>query len=404
MTLLKQFSSWDNVNMGGYIRIDMPALLSKPTHPMKYSITFLSCILVSLCFAFKAQASEDISDAQIKSLVAQGDSCKQQNNLYRALALYEEAYRYDASAEVLRKIIQCHYERGGYQQCLNLYQTLPADSLTLGDKKMKYFCFSNVAAVDSALYYGRLANREDPYDSRVVSKLASHYNKAQLPDTALHIANAYCEYDSTNVFVNRQKAHALYQMGDYKGAMGEYERLERYGDINESTLYYLALCYAKSNQLMKAYDTFMRAAEIGGYENPHVISQMGIVAIEIGFVEDGVGYVEQSIEMLQPDQKLMYALTNTLAEGYFKWMEYDKSIAHMKQSMKYPDSNFYVYYRIAQAYAMKKDLKNERAYYQKFVDEALKVTSPSENLKELIEYTQQRIHEITETLFFQGEH
>jgi tetratricopeptide (TPR) repeat protein len=128
------------------------------------------------------------------------------------------------------------------------------------------------------------------------------------------------------------------------------------------------------------------------------------VAIEIGFVEDGVGYVEQSIEMLQPDRKLMYALTNTLAEGYFKWMEYDKSISYMKQSMKYPDSNFYVYYRIAQAYGMKKDLKNERAYYQKFVDEAQKVNSPSENLKELIEYTLQRIHEITETLFFQGEH
>jgi tetratricopeptide (TPR) repeat protein len=100
----------------------------------------------------------------------------------------------------------------------------------------------------------------------------------------------------------------------------------------------------------------------------------------------------------------MYALTNTLAEGYFKWMEYDKSISYMKQSMKYPDSNFYVYYRIAQAYGMKKDLKNERAYYQKFVDEAQKVNSPSENLKELIEYTLQRIHEITETLFFQGEH
>ena len=379
-------------------------LIPKTTQPMKFRITFLSCILMSLCFAIKAQAREEVADSHIESLVALADSCKQQNNLYRALTIYEEAYKYEASADVLRKIIQCHYERGGYQQCLDLYQAIPSDSLTVGDLKMKYFCFSNVAAVDSALYYGREANRVDPYDSRVVAKLASHYNKAQLPDTAFHIADAYCEYDSTNVFVNRQKAHALYLMGDYEGAMREYERLERYGDINESTLYYLALCYAKSNQLMKAYDTFVKAAETGGYENPHVISQMGIVAIEIGFVEDGVGYVEQSIEMLQPDQKLMYALTNTLAEGYFKWMEYDKSISYMKQSMKYPDSNFYVYYRIAQAYGMKKDLKNERAYYQKFVDEAQKVNSPSENLKELIEYTLQRIHEITETLFFQGEH
>jgi tetratricopeptide (TPR) repeat protein len=145
---------------------------------------------MSLSFAIKAQAREEVADSHIESLVAQADSCKQQNNLYRALTIYEEAYKYEASADVLRKIIQCHYERGGYQQCLDLYQAIPSDSLTVGDLKMKYFCFSNVAAVDSALYYGREANRVDPYDSRVVAKLASHYNKAQLPDTAFHIADA----------------------------------------------------------------------------------------------------------------------------------------------------------------------------------------------------------------------
>ena len=76
-------------------------LIPKTTQPMKFRITFLSCILMSLCFAIKAQAREEVADSHIESLVALADSCKQQNNLYRALTIYEEAYKYEASADVL---------------------------------------------------------------------------------------------------------------------------------------------------------------------------------------------------------------------------------------------------------------------------------------------------------------
>lgn len=383
--------------------MDMSAQLSQTIQPMKFRIAHLSCILVFLCMTLKGQAREDMSASQLKALVAQADSCKLRNNLFGALSLYEEAYRQSASAEVLRKIIQCHYERGGYQRCLELYQTIPADSMTVEDLKVKFFSYSNVSLMDSAVHYGRMANTADPYDCKIVSKLASHYNKAQLPDTALLIANLYCQYDSSNVFVNRQKAHSLYLVGDYEGALHEYKRLKHDGDRNESTLYYLALCYAKSDSLWRAYENFLEAAEIGAYENPHVVSQLGIVAIDMGLVAEGVEYVEQSIKMLQPDEKLMYALTNTLSQGYFKWRQFDKSISYMKQSLKYPDSDFYVYYRIAQAYGMMKDQKNERDYYQKFVDKAQKESSPSQNLKELIDYARERINKITETLFFQGD-
>lgn len=383
--------------------MDMSAQSSQTTQPMQFRISYLSCMLVFLCFALKGQARNEMFVPQLKALVAKADSSKLRNNLFGALSLYEEAYRQSASAEVLRKIIQCHYERGGYQRCLELYQTLPADSMTVEDLKMKFFSYSNVSLMDSAVHYGRMANVADPYDCKIVSKLASHYNKVQQPDTALLITDLYCQYDSSNVFVNRQKAHSLYLIGDYAGALHEYKRLKNDGDRNESTLYYLALCYAKSDSLWRAYENFLEAAEIGHYENPHVVSQLGIVAIDLGLAAEGVEYLEQSIGMLQPDEKLMYALTHTLAKGYFNWRQFDKSISYMKQSLKYPDSDFYVYYRIAQAYGMKKDHKNEREYYQKFVDEAQKEPSPSPKLKEFIEYAFERINKITETLFFQGD-
>ena len=219
----------------------------------------------------------------------------------------------------------------------------------------------------------------------------------------MHIADRYCRIDSTNVFVNRQKAHALYLIGDYPKALHEYKRLKDGGDRNESTLYYLALCYAKADSLYLAYENLLEAAELSRNENPTILSQLGTVAVELGIIGEGINYIEKSIELMQPDGKLLFTLTNTMAEGCFRWGKYEKSISYMKQSMKYPDCNVYVYYRIAQAYGKMKKLKDEQEYYQTFVDKAQKEPAPSPMMKECIEYAQYRILKITETLFFQGE-
>ena len=371
---------------------------------MKPRITHLLCILVlfGLC-NLQGYARNSVPELEVQALIKEADSCRACNNLYRALSIYEEAYLHEASTEILRKIIQCHYERGSYQRCIDLYRNVSPDSLTVKDLKMKFFCFSNIAQADSTVHYGQLANSADPYDCKIVSKLAHHYNTIQLPDTALHIADRYCRIDSTNVFVNRQKAHALYLIGDYPKALHEYKRLKDGGDRNESTLYYLALCYAKADSLYLAYENLLEAAELSRNENPTILSQLGTVAVELGIIGEGIGYIEKSIELMQPDGKLLFSLTNTMAEGCFKWGKYEKSISYMKQSLKYPDSNVYVYYRIAQAYGMMKKLKDEQEYYQIFVDKAQKEPSPSPTMKECIEYAQHRINEITETLFFKGE-
>ena len=371
---------------------------------MKSRVTYLSCVLMLIgLYSFQGYARDGAPELEVKTLIREADSCRACNNLYRALSIYEEAYTHEASTETLRRIIQCHYERGGYQKCIDLYESVPTDSLIAQDLKMKFFCFSNLTQGDSAVYYGRLANRVDPYDCKIVSKLAHHYNHAQLPDTALYIADLYCRFDSTNVFVNRQKAHSLYLIGDYAKALHEYRRLKEWGDRNESTLYYLALCYAKTDSLYLAYENLNEAAKLNNYENPSILSQLGTVAVELGILGEGINYIEKSIELMQPDGKLLFTLTNTMAEGCFKWGKYEKSISYMKQSLKYPESNAYVYYRIAQAYGMMKKLKDEQEYYQIFVDKAQKESSPSPIMKECIEYAQHRINEITETLFFKGE-
>ena len=158
---------------------------------MKRLLYLCTLALFGLC-SLQGYTRDGVPELEVQALIKEADSCRACNNLFRALTIYEEAYLHDASTDVLRKIIQCHYERGGYQKCIDLYESVPADSLIAQDLKMKFFCFSNIAQADSTVHYGQLANSADPYDCKIVSKLAHHYNTIQLPDTALHIADRYC--------------------------------------------------------------------------------------------------------------------------------------------------------------------------------------------------------------------
>ena len=154
------------------------SLLSElETHPtrMKRLLYLCTLALFGLC-SLQGYTRDGVPELEVQALIKEADSCRACNNLFRALTIYEEAYQHNASTDVLRKIIQCHYERGGYQKCIDLYASVPADSLIAQDLKMKFFCFSNLTQGDSAVYYGRLANRADPYDCKIVSRLAHHYN------------------------------------------------------------------------------------------------------------------------------------------------------------------------------------------------------------------------------------
>ncbi|MBQ2435624.1 MAG: hypothetical protein II269_05775, partial [Bacteroidaceae bacterium] len=84
---------------------------------MKLRINHLLCIFMFFgVFPLQGYARSNAPEIEIQTLVKEADSCRACNNLFRALTIYEEAYLHDASTDVLRKIIQCHYERGGYQK------------------------------------------------------------------------------------------------------------------------------------------------------------------------------------------------------------------------------------------------------------------------------------------------
>ncbi len=327
------------------------------------------------------------------------DSCMKMNNTLQALRLYEQAYAADTTPTVLKKLIECHYKRGSYQKCIDLYDRICKDSINVLDLRLKYYCYSTLNQHDSALVYGKMVRRINPYDYNVVAKTASYYNEHELPGSALEVANQYYRLDSTNIFVNRQKAYALYSLGDYALALKEYKKLMELGDSGDMLLYHTALCYENLDSLYQSHEYITKAAEENGYKNPYIVAKLGLITMDIGRPAEAVEIINKAFKLLYPSDQMLFTLTDALSECYKREQDYKQAIKYMKECLQYSKSPF-IYYKLAQLYNYEKDLKSEKLYYQKFLDRIKDVPNLTDQMLQLKEYAQETIKSIDEELFF----
>lgn len=346
---------------------------------------------------------DTLHSIRLNELLEKGDFYDKQFDTYHASLCYDAALRLDSVSYIVRKVAQAQYKRGYYRACIQTLEKLDSDSIIHQDMKLRYNCFSNLDIVDSALYWGKTIAAAYPYDSDIIVKLAHHYNTVEQPDSALYYTQHYKENDSTNVFVNRQQAFAFYQKGKYTEALNEYRKLLLLNDKTGSVYYYAGLCYAKCDSLELAYDNLLESAKLHNFNHPHVLSQLGIVCIELGITQDGIGYIQNAISLLQPDDNLMFTLKNSVATGYFKRHKYAECAQYLKECMEHNDSSVYTLYRLAQVYGLMKNTSLEDKYYQKFIRKAEEKEEIHESLKSLIERARKRVKDIKEENFFKGQ-
>lgn len=339
---------------------------------------------------------DSLKAARLHELLEKGDEYDQQFDTYHAFLCYDAALRLDSSSHVVRKAALSQYKRGYYQTCAQILGKLDSDSLNHQDMKLKYNCFLNLEMADSALCLGKTIAEKYPYDSDIIVKLANHYNFAGQPDSALYYTRNYREKDSTDIFVNRQQAFALYLKGKYSEALNEYRHLLSLSDKTASLYYYMGLCYTKCDSLGRAYDNLLESAKLSKFNQPYILSQLGIVCIDVGMAEDGIEYLQKAISLLRPDDDLMFTLTNSIANGYFKKHKYAECVKYLKESMEYNEESIYGLYRLAQAYGLMKDTAQENRYYQEFIKKAESKADVSESLENLIESAKNRVREIEE--------
>ncbi|MCD8310649.1 MAG: hypothetical protein LUB83_05495 [Prevotellaceae bacterium] len=346
---------------------------------------------------------DSIQTARLHELVKQGDAYDSQYDTYHAFLCYQAALQLDSTSSIVRKVAQVQYKRGYYRDCIKALEMLHVDSINHQDMKLRYNCYANLDEGSKAVYWGKRMAEEYPYDSEIIVGLAHHYNNAEQPDSALYYTRRYNRNDSTNIFVNRQEAFALYQQGAYTEALTAYRKLLALADSTASLYYYTGLCYAQCDSLELAYKSLLQSAKMEDFGHPHVLSQLGIVTIGLGFVDEGIDYLQKAISLLLPDDQLMYTLTSTIANGYFKWRKYADCAAYLKKSMEYKDNSAYTLFRLGQVYGLMNDTSQESSYYQAFIERAEADEEAREGYEELIENARKRIKEIKEEKFFKGE-
>lgn len=338
----------------------------------------------------------------LRELLSKGEEYEKQYDTYHALLCYEAALRLDSALSTVRKVAQCRYKRGHYRDCIRTLAVLDKDSVNHQDMRMRYNCYSSLDSRDSAVYWGNAISESYPYDSEVIARMASHYNAMELPDSALRYTQRYKERDSTNIFVNRQQAFAFYQKGAYADALDEYRKLLSMKDDEASVYYYAGLCYAKCDSVEQAYDHLLKAARLQEFNNPHVVSQLGVVCIDYGLPDEGIAYIQKAMSLFKPNEQLMFTLTNTLAGAYFKKHKYDECVQYLKEALAYNENSVYTLYKLAQVYGVMENTPLESTYYRRFVEKAEKKEDVRVSLSKFIESAKERIKEIREEEFFQG--
>lgn len=348
---------------------------------------------------------EDSICGNWQSLYRMGCLYKEKGNSLQALSCFTQAYHLHSSDTLRKEIAETYYERGYYRECIEMLRPLLSDS-GMTDWNLAAKSYEKLGITDTAIMLQKVIANKDILNYKNLISLAQNLLTIQENDIALQFINAYTNIDSTNLSVNGLKAYILYRQGEYSKALYGYQKLKAMGDDLVSTNYYLGLSYAQNDSLGRAYDCLAHAAEQSKRQNPHILAQLGIISIKIGFTQEGIHNIDSAIELLQPDKSMMVSLYNAQASAYLQIRKYTEAIAKFKASLSYNPNQLRLYYQLAYLYGLQKDTANECRYCRLFIDKAT-TNNQLDTYPLLIEAAKQRLKDaekaITIERFFKGE-
>lgn len=85
-------------------------------------------------------------------------------------------------------------------------------------------CYDKLELPDSALMYRRQMAEQNIENQPNVLSLVQNCLTLEIPDTALYYLEKYTEIDSTDLAINRLKAHVYYESEQYQKAIDLYQK------------------------------------------------------------------------------------------------------------------------------------------------------------------------------------
>jgi tetratricopeptide (TPR) repeat protein len=337
----------------------------------------------------KKKTKENVIEVPVDSLqllVLAGDSCMEQFNTLEALKYYRQAFAMKDTADVRMKLADCYYKRGNYHQTADLLKLVPAGSLTHEAFRQLCYSYQKQSDNDSFIFWTTNLVSRYPMDGEMVAGLITALTREDQAWKGIGDGEQYFKKDSTNILVNRALGDAYFLDRKFDKAVAMYERLLQLGDSTFNTLYSAGMCYTRLDSLERAYKCLIPAFLLSGMQHPGCAYRLGVVSVDLGSYEEGLGYLDLATKMMLPDTVTMKAITLSQGEAYYLTKQYDKAVEAWKRHLAYNPTSIATYYNIANSYYyFLSDRQQAKSYLEKFLQAARKEEKPNAQLTEMIE-------------------
>jgi tetratricopeptide (TPR) repeat protein len=301
-------------------------------------------------------AKKDISTS---SYISAGDSCMVNYDIIRALHYYKLASQEKIDNSIIRKIANCYVRQGDNISCVRTLSLIPMDSLSNDDMRKLFYSYKSLDKKDSIIYWGNYILNKYPHDCEIITSMADYLNENNQPEQATKILQKYIDYDSTNIFINRQQAYALYLMMDYKAAIQMYKQLIDKGIDNYETNFIIGICYDQIDSTNLAYNHLQKASTIKKNKDFKSLYRLGKTALSLGLIEESIEYLNEAIKIVYPSDDLMFYLYKYLASAHFSIHHYTEAASAFEKCTEFVPSDELSYYNAAQMFGLCG--KNEKA-------------------------------------------
>jgi tetratricopeptide (TPR) repeat protein len=352
-----------------------------------------SIIILALVSVFSAQGEafakkkvvEPVAVDSLTLLLQAGDSLMQQYNTFEALRYYQQAFAMKDTLESRTKLADCYYKRGNYLQTANLLKNVPGGDLTHEAFRQLALSYQKQGDIDSYIFWAGMLVGRYPMDGEIVAGLTLAYAQNDQPQNGIICGMKYCLKDSTNILVNRALADAWFMNRDFKAAVKIYNRLLQQGDSTFNTLYSAGMCYTRLDSLELAYQHLLPAFLLSQMQHAGCAYRLGVVCVDIGRLDEGIGYLNLATNLLLPDTTTMKAITLSQGEAHYLMGQYAQAVEAWKQHLAYNPTSIATHYNIANAiFYYLPDRKKAKTYYERFLELARKEPNPNAQLQEMM--------------------
>lgn len=333
----------------------------------------------------KKKVVESVAVDSLTLLIQAGDSLMRQYNTFEALRFYQQAFAMKDTLESRTKLADCYYKRANYRQTADLLKTVDAGELSHEAFRQLALSYQKMGENEAFIYWASNLITRFPMDGEIVAGLTLAHARANQPEKGIVCGMQYCQRDTTNILVNRALADAWFMNRDFGAASKIYERLLQQGDSTFNTLYSVGMCYSRLDSLELAYKYFVPAFLLSGMQHAGCAYRLGVVCVDTGRLDEGIGYLNLATQLLLPDTTTMRAITLSQGEAYYWMRQYDKAVEAWKKHLEYNPNSIATYYNIASAtYYYLPDGKQAKTYFEKFLELARKEENPNAQLTEMI--------------------